>query len=114
MGENIDMTTWYTRTVADVLQELNVDGTHGLSDAEVERRRSQYGPNELTERGGKSPWKILWQQFTSTMVLILIAAAVVSGLLGKATETVAIAAIVVLFALLGFVQEYRAERPWLR
>ena len=104
------MTTWYTRAVDDVLQELNVNGTHGLSDAEVERRRSQYGPNELTGRGGKSPWKILWQQFTSTMVLILIAAVVVSGLLGKATESIAIAAIVVLFALLGFVQEYRAEK----
>jgi len=104
------MTTWYTRAVDGVLQELAVDGARGLDDAEVARRREQYGPNELTERGGKSPWKILWQQFSSTMVLILIAAAVVSGLLGKATETIAIAAIVVLFALLGFVQEYRAEK----
>ncbi len=109
-GEKPNMTMWYTRAVDDVLHELAVDGARGLDDAEVARRREQYGPNELTERGGKSPWKILWQQFSSTMVLILIAAAVVSGLLGKATETIAIAAIVVLFALLGFVQEYRAEK----
>jgi Ca2+-transporting ATPase len=82
----------------------------GLSETEAQARLAQYGPNELVERGGKSPLKILWQQFTSTMVLILIAAAVISGLLGKVTETIAIAAIVVLFALLGFVQEYRAEQ----
>ncbi len=104
------MGTWHTRSVENVVHELGVDLSQGLSDAEAGRRREQVGPNELVERGGKHPLKILWQQFTSTMVLILIAAAVVSGLLGKATETIAIAAIVVLFALLGFVQEYRAEQ----
>ncbi len=92
------------------MRELNVDPDRGLSDDEAARRREQVGPNELIERGGKHPLRILWQQFTSTMVLILIVAAVVSGLLGKATETIAIAAIVVLFGILGFVQEYRAEQ----
>jgi Ca2+-transporting ATPase len=53
---------------------------------------------------------LLWAQFTNTMVLILMAAAIVSGFLGKTTETAAIAAIVLLFTLLGFVQEYRAEQ----
>jgi len=104
------MTLWHTQTVESVLRELNVDPARGLTDDEAARRREQVGPNELTERGGKHPLRILWQQFTSTMVLILIVAAVVSGLLGKTTETVAIAAIVVLFGLLGFVQEYRAEQ----
>jgi hypothetical protein len=104
------MTSWHTQTVESVLRELNVDPDRGLSDDEAARRREQVGPNELIERGGKHPLRILWQQFTSTMVLILIVAAVVSGLLGKATETIAIAAIVVLFGILGFVQEYRAEQ----
>ena len=104
------MTIWHTQTVESVLRELNVDPDRGLSDDEAARRREQVGPNELIERGGKHPLRILWQQFTSTMVLILVVAAVVSGLLGKTTETVAIAAIVVLFGLLGFVQEYRAEQ----
>ena len=104
------MTLWHTQTVEAVLRELNVDTSLGLSDDEVARRREQYGSNELIERGGKHPLRILWQQFTSTMVLILIVAAVVSGLLGKTTETVAIAAIVILFGILGFVQEYRAEQ----
>lgn len=101
---------WHTSSIADVVQALDVDLSNGLSDAEAANRRSQYGPNELQERGGVSPIRLLWAQFTNNMVLILIAAAVVSGFLGKVTETAAIAAIVVLFALLGFVQEYRAER----
>ncbi|MCA9898423.1 MAG: cation-translocating P-type ATPase, partial [Anaerolineales bacterium] len=73
-------------------------------------KQAQFGPNELTESGGVSPVRLLVAQFTNTMVLILIAAAVVSGFLGKVTETAAIAAIVILFALLGFFQEYRAEQ----
>ena len=104
------MTLWHTQTVEAVLRVLNVDTTQGLSDEEAARRREQVGPNDLIERRGKHPLRILWQQFTSTMVLILIVAAVVSGLLGKTTETVAIAAIVILFGILGFVQEYRAEQ----
>ena len=104
------MSNWHLQTIADVVTELDTDTITGLADREAQDRLVRYGPNELIERGGKHPLRILWQQFTSTMVLILIAAAVVSGLLGKATETIAIAAIVVLFALLGFVQEYRAEQ----
>lgn len=101
---------WHTLTAADVLAALSTQSDTGLSEGEVTRRRSQYGPNELVEKSGVSPWRLLWEQFTNNMVLILIAAAVVSGFLGKVTETAAITAIVVLFALLGFFQEYRAEQ----
>jgi P-type Ca2+ transporter type 2C len=93
-----------------VLEALETDGRTGLDAAEAERRTQRYGPNELEDRGGKHPLRILWEQFSSTMVLILIAAAVLSGFLGKPLETIAISAVVVLFAVLGFVQEYRAER----
>ncbi len=106
----MDQKTWHTETVSAVVETLNVDVEQGLSDAEAASRIDQYGPNELKEGGGVSPVKLLVAQFTNTMVLILIAAAVVSGLLGKVTETAAIAAIVILFALLGFYQEYRAEQ----
>ena len=68
------------------------------------------GPNELVERGSRSPWQLLWEQLTAVMVLILIAAAVLSLFLGKYLEAGAIGAIVILFALLGFFQEYRAEK----
>lgn len=101
---------WHTQSVTDALQSLDSDSRNGLRPDEVKERLEQYGPNELEERKGKSPFLILWEQFTSTMVLILIAAAIISAFLGKPLETIAISAIVILFALLGFVQEYRAER----
>ena len=82
----------------------------GLDSAEASRRLAEQGPNELTESGGVSPWRILWEQFTSTMALILTAAAVVSMGIGSFRDAATILAIVCLFATLGFVQEYRAER----
>ena len=100
---------WYTATIPEITDTLKINLDQGLSDSEAADRRIQYGPNELQERSGTSPLRLLWVQFSNTMVLILIAAAVVSGFLGKVTETVAIAALVILFALLGFVQEDRAE-----
>ncbi len=103
-------TPWHTLTVDETTATLDVDTESGLSDQQVATRLTQYGPNELEERGGKSPWLILWEQFSNIMVLILIVAAIISALLGKATESIAIAAIVILFALLGFFQEYRAEQ----
>ena len=101
---------WYQSDVETALRELQSSREAGLSTAEAGERIKKYGYNELVERGGRSPWRILWEQLTATMVLILIAAAVISGALGKWQEAVAILAIVILFALLGFVQEYRAER----
>lgn len=106
MSQNL----WHNVPIPVLTRELQTDPDTGLSEAEAVARRTKYGPNELQERGGISPVKLLVAQFTNTMVLILIAAAVISGLLGKVTETAAIAAIVILFALLGFFQEYRAER----
>ncbi len=101
---------WHRRSTTAVLSELDSNAAQGLPQAQVNSRLAQYGPNELTESGGRSPFRILWAQLTATMVLILIAAAVISAALGKWQEAIAILAIVILFALLGFVQEYRAER----
>ncbi len=95
---------------AEVLQHLGVAPLQGLSAVEVAERLRQYGPNVLQGQGGRSPLGILWEQFTSTMSLILSAAAVVSGVAGSFEDAATILAIVVLFALLGFVQDYRAER----
>ncbi len=101
---------WHQRTVLEASDELHSDLRNGLPKEEARTRLQRYGPNELAEQDGRSPFKILWEQITATMVLILIGAAVVSGFLGKWNEAIAILAIVLLFALLGFVQEYRAER----
>jgi Ca2+-transporting ATPase len=102
--------TWHTLPSTEVARALATDGLTGLSDAEAARRLTANGPNELVERGGRSPWRLLWEQLTAVMVLILIAAALLSLILGKYLEAGAIGAIVILFALLGFFQEYRAEK----
>jgi P-type Ca2+ transporter type 2C len=100
---------WYRLSAAEVLSALAAD-TGGLSEAAAQARLQQHGPNELIEQGAKSPLLMLREQFTNVMVLILLAAAGLSLLLGKYFEAGAVLAIVVLFAVLGFLQEYRAER----
>ena len=103
------MNNWHIRTKEDVLAEL-ATSAQGISDSEAEERLQKYGPNRLEEARRKSPFKMLLQQFTETMVVILIVAALLSLFLGKTTEAVAILAIVLLFGVLGFTQEYRADR----
>ena len=100
---------WHTQSAEHVLRHWS-SSEAGLAAAEAAERLKTHGPNELTERRGKGPLAMLGEQFTETMVLILIAAGILSAFLGKGIETAAIFAIVVLFAILGFVQEYRAER----
>ena len=104
------MTEWYRKATEEVLSLLSSDPEAGLDPAEAQRRLAEYGPNELVERGLKSPWLILWEQLTGLMVVILIVAAVVSGALGDWKDAIAILAIVVLNAVLGFSQEFRAEK----
>jgi P-type Ca2+ transporter type 2C len=76
----------------------------------LEERLNQYGPNELIEKGVKSPWKILWEQMTGIMVIILLVSAVISFFLEEYTDAIVILIIVILNALLGFTQEFRAEQ----
>lgn len=104
------MSNWHTLDTIDVLNTLKSNAIDGLDQNEAARRLTEYGPNELVERGLKSPWHILWEQLTATMVMILIVAAVISAALGDFKDAIAIGVIVVLNALLGFNQEYRAEK----
>jgi Ca2+-transporting ATPase len=116
---------WYKLEPGLVLSQLKSNAEQGLTEAAAARLLTQHGPNELIEQGSKSPWRILWEQFTALMVLILIIAAIIAGVIAlpaalaaptsgavlyEFKDTVAILAIVVLFGLLGFIQEYRAER----
>lgn len=93
-----------------VARQLESSMETGLSEAEIAARIAEYGPNELVERGGRSPLAILWEQLTNPLVLLLIAAAVISAFLGKVDSVIAIMAIVILNSILGVVQEYRAEQ----
>lgn len=106
----MEQINWHLLDTQSALERLASDPERGLSATEAARRLSLHGTNELQERGGTSPWRILWEQFTSTMALILISASLLSALVGSPKDSITILAIVFLFALLGFVQEYRAER----
>jgi len=104
------MSEWYQLSTNDVLQKLESDPENGLTSAEAAKRLEQYGPNELVEKGSKSPWLILWDQMKEPMVIVLIVAAVVSILLREYEDAFIILAIVLLNAVIGFSQEYRAEQ----
>lgn len=103
-------THWHVLDTTETLSKLTVTEEQGLSTTEIERRRAQFGLNELVEQPLKNPLLILWEQIINPLVLILIFAAAISAVLGKTTELIAIMAIVVLNAVLGVAQEYRAER----
>lgn len=104
------MNNFHRQSPAAVLRELDVQAALGLSQSEVVRRLQEYGRNELVDRGIKNPLVILWEQITAAVVIILIVAAVLSAMLGDYKDSVAIAAIIVLNAALGFSQEYKAEK----
>jgi Ca2+-transporting ATPase len=104
------MANWHLVDINEALKDLDVTPEGGLTRVEARARLDKFGRNELVEKGGRTPLKILWEQLTATMVLILVGAAVVAGLLGDTKNTIAIGAIVLLYVLLGFIQEYRAEQ----
>lgn len=99
---------WHLRTAEEVVEHFG-SASEGISSQEAERRQQKYGPNLLTEKKRKPAWLMLLAQFKDVMILILLAAAIISGLAGDAQDAVVILVIVVLNAVVGFVQEYRAE-----
>jgi len=104
------MHSWWTLSARNSLAQLKTDAAKGLSDTEAQSRLAATGPNTLVERGVKSPWVILAEQFTGIMVIILIIAAVVSAAMAEYADAIVIGVIVILNALLGLSQEYRAEK----
>jgi Ca2+-transporting ATPase len=101
---------WHTLDAADVVSRLESSVERGLDVSTAARRLAEHGPNELVDRGGRAPLLILWEQVATTLVVMLIVAAVVSWALGDLKDAIAILAIVILNATLGFSQEYRADR----
>jgi len=101
---------WHQREAQELLTEQSVDPTRGLSQDEVTRRLERFGANALQSQTRHGPWRLLLAQFTDFMVLVLLVAAVVSGLIGDLIDTVAILVIVLLNAVIGFVQSWRADR----
>ena len=101
---------WYRLRAAAVVKQLQSDEKRGLTEKEAARRLRQYGPNELELAPLVSGWEIFWAQFQDFMILVLMGATAISFLLGEVVDAIAILAIVFVNAILGFIQEYRAER----
>ncbi|MBR9999396.1 MAG: cation-translocating P-type ATPase [Cyclobacteriaceae bacterium] len=105
-----DKKYWHNRTSQQAISEFDSSQKKGLTEEEAGARLKKYGKNELIEQRRRGIGRMLWEQITATMVLILIIAAIVSMFLQHWLEAISIIAIVVLFAILGFIQEYRAEK----
>ncbi|MGQ9681387.1 MAG: cation-translocating P-type ATPase, partial [Anaerolineae bacterium] len=100
---------WHQMPVVEVLDGVRTSGERGLTALEAAHRLDDYGPNALLEAPMPSFWRLLWEQFTDFLVVILIVASALSLLLGDTLEAAAIVAIVILNAVIGVVQEDRAE-----
>lgn len=100
---------WHTKTAEDTLQELQ-SSKSGLTNEEAKKRLIAYGLNELKETVKRTNFQMLLDQFKDFMIIVLIVAAIISGMLGEVADTIAIIVIVAINAVIGFIQEYRAEK----
>ncbi|RJX17146.1 MAG: cation-translocating P-type ATPase [Desulforudis sp.] len=99
---------WHQKEISQVIEELGTS-LNGLSQTEAQKRLEEYGPNELQEKEKKSPFIMFLDQFKDFLIIVLICAAVIAGVVGKPIDALAIIAIVILNAIIGFIQEYKAE-----
>jgi Ca2+-transporting ATPase len=100
---------WHLLPISEISQLLNTSPS-GIDNISAAQRLEEYGKNQITDKKKKSVFQMLLHQLTDFMILILIAAAIISGVLGDVTDTVIILAIIILNAVVGFIQEYRAEK----
>jgi Ca2+-transporting ATPase len=101
---------WHLLSAEKIAERLKTGLGEGLASDEAARRLAVQGPNEIQEQAGRSAWQMLLGQFTDFMIVLLMAAALIAGAVGEAADAAAILAIVVLNAVIGFIQEYRAEK----
>ncbi|WP_223700286.1 calcium-translocating P-type ATPase, SERCA-type [Sutcliffiella deserti] len=101
---------WYEMRTEEVEEKINADLKIGLSESEAENRLLQFGANELQEAERPNAFLVFLEQFKDFMVVVLLAATLISGLLGEYIDAIAIIAIVIINGILGFFQERKAER----
>lgn len=104
-----DARAWHAESTDAVLAAWSTSES-GLPQAEAERRQHEYGPNRLPERGATPAWKIVLRQFVSPLIYILVAAAIVSALIGDIKDAAFITAVLMLNAIIGAYQEWQAEQ----
>ena len=101
---------WHAMESADVLNELGTDINRGLTEKEIEKRLNEYGYNELKKEERASTLTLFVNQFKNALIIILLIATALSFMVGEAVDSIFILVIVIFCAVLGFIQEYRAER----
>ncbi|MFH1961478.1 MAG: cation-translocating P-type ATPase [bacterium] len=101
---------WYTKSIDESLKGLKTNKEKGLSEAEATERLQKTGCNQLIQEKQTSPWVLFFHQFTDFMIIVLIGACIVSALLGEWIEAAAILAVVLFNGIMGFVQEFKAEK----
>ena len=109
-GAELAESLWHAKEIAALLQDLDVDGRVGLDQQDAQRRLERYGYNELESVQAASPLTLFLGQFRNVLIIVLLAAAGLSAIVGEVTDAMIILIIVFFSALLGFFQEYRAER----
>ena len=102
-------TSWHALSAKETVDAFNSDETRGLPADDARRRREEYGPNELAEKPRPGFWALLLNQFNNFLIIILIVASIISVFLGEYIDAGAIMAIVILSAVMGVVQESKAE-----
>ena len=107
---------WHAVDPQGALEKLGSDAAKGLTTEEARKRLAQYGPNALSDEGGTKIWDIILNQFKDAFVIMLLVASVLSFLIawyegtGEYVDSILIAIIVILSAVVGFIQEYRSEQ----
>ncbi|HQI16798.1 MAG TPA: cation-transporting P-type ATPase, partial [Bacillota bacterium] len=101
---------WYNKGIQAVSEELSADVKKGLSKEEAAGRIEKYGYNELKEKEKEPVWVKIGKQLKDFLVVILIIASIVSGMVGEISDSIVIIAIVIVNAVLGVVQEGKAEK----
>ena len=100
---------YHLLSLSELSRSLNTN-SNGLDSVAVNKLLLKYGRNLLAETKTKTVWRMIFNQFTDLMILILIAAAIISAFLGDLTDSLVIFTIVLINAIVGFVQEFRAEK----
>jgi P-type Ca2+ transporter type 2C len=108
VGSNVTDREWHSLKIDDVIVATG-SSPEGINSAEAAKRLADYGPNELVEKRRKTPLLMFVEQFRDFMILVLIGAAIVAGIIGELSDAIVIVVILILNAIIGFVQEYRAE-----
>jgi Ca2+-transporting ATPase len=106
-------TAWHALSATDALTRLEVDAATGLPPEQITTRTQKHGPNRIAEAPPRSLLKIYLSQFKSVLILMLFITAIVAGMVGNIKDALIILTVVMINSVLGFYQEYRAERSLL-